>query len=89
MDQGKKYFSDAKGIRLIRSDGKEFIDVVSGTFNTAVHLINAKKIPADKIITHVYNIAEYRKAFSMLGVDFENKKMVQRAQGLKVIIKPK
>ncbi|WP_026886986.1 zinc-dependent alcohol dehydrogenase [Clostridium beijerinckii] len=63
------------------------IDSLHGSFLEAFHLITKNIIPAEKLVSHVIPLENYKKAFSILGCDIDSKSMVQaKEQNAKVII---
>lgn len=57
-----------------------------GTFNSACDMINKKRIPAAKLITHQFNIQDFVKAFAKVGLDLINKEMTSHLSAIKVIL---
>jgi threonine dehydrogenase-like Zn-dependent dehydrogenase len=63
------------------------IDSLHGSFLDAFHLITKNIIPAEKLVSHVIPLENYKKAFSILGCDIDSKSMVQpKEKNAKVII---
>lgn len=63
------------------------IDSLHGSFLDAFHLITKNIIPAEKLVSHVIQLENYKKAFSILGCDIDSKSMVQpKEKNAKVII---
>jgi len=52
------------------------IDSLDGSFQEAFDIITKKLIPADKIISHVFPLSDYKKAFATIGCDIDLKKMI-------------
>ena len=57
-----------------------------GTFSTAHYMIERQIIPAQKIITHTYPLAQYREAFQALGCDLDGRSLSPSSQAIKVIL---
>lgn len=53
------------------------IDSQNGSFLEAFHLITKNIIPAEKIVSHVIKLEDYKKAFSILGCDIDSKSVTQ------------
>ncbi len=59
-----------------------------GTFGEAVHLIASGAVPAAKLVTHRIALADYSRAFSLLGLDLERRTCEPTARACKVVIIP-
>lgn len=63
------------------------IDSLHGSFLEAFHLITKNIIPAEKLVSHVIPLENYKEAFSILGCDIDSKSMVSaKEKNAKVII---
>lgn len=63
------------------------IDSLHGSFIEAFHLITKKVIPAEKIVSHVIPLENYKEAFSILGCDIDSKAIFQsKIKNAKIII---
>lgn len=51
------------------------IDSLHGTFAEAFHLIVTGRVPAQRLISHVVPLADYRKGFAAVGCDIDNQRM--------------
>ncbi|MEU5607668.1 zinc-binding dehydrogenase [Streptomyces sparsogenes] len=64
------------------------IDSLDGSFAAALDLIAAGRVPADRIVSHSYPLAEHRDAFARLGIDLVNGRRVPPGDALKVVLTP-
>lgn len=65
------------------------IDSLRGSFVEALHLIGSGQIPAERLVSHVVPLAEYERAFSLLGCDLEERRHGSTdAESCKVLIQP-
>jgi threonine dehydrogenase-like Zn-dependent dehydrogenase len=71
-----------KSISLIGS-----IDSI-GTFPLACRLIDQGRLPAEKIITKSFGLADFREAFAELGTDLRAKRQTTSAMQIKIVLKP-
>jgi len=63
------------------------IDSLHGSFLEAFHLITKNVIPAERLVSHVIPLENYKEAFSILGCDIDSKSMVPaKIENAKVII---
>lgn len=63
------------------------IDSLHGSFLEAFHLITKNVIPAERLVSHVIPLENYKEAFSILGCDIDSKSMVPpKEKNAKVII---
>ncbi|GIF14161.1 zinc-dependent alcohol dehydrogenase [Actinoplanes teichomyceticus] len=65
------------------------IDSLHGSFVEAFHLITSGRIPAERLVSHVVPLAEYRRGFAALGCDIDGRRMRPADQAsCKVLIAP-
>ncbi|NKF07338.1 alcohol dehydrogenase catalytic domain-containing protein [Clostridium gasigenes] len=63
------------------------IDSLHGSFLEAFHLITKNVIPAEKLVSHVIPLENYKEAFSILGCDIDSKSMTEpKEKNAKIII---
>ncbi|MBF0441773.1 MAG: zinc-binding dehydrogenase, partial [Oligoflexales bacterium] len=56
------------------------IDSLHGTFNEAYNLIRNGLIPAEKIISHIMPLSEYKEAFAVIGCSIGEKSMFRSSE---------
>ncbi|PXX59330.1 threonine dehydrogenase-like Zn-dependent dehydrogenase [Nocardia tenerifensis] len=64
------------------------IDSLDGSFAAALDLIVSGRIPAEKIVSHVFSLSDYAKAFGLLGIDLDNGLRTAPEGALKIVLTP-
>ena len=59
-----------------------------GTFNAAKELIERGFVPAERIVSHRWELADYRQAFLHLGCDLDSRIYNGNASALKAVLRP-